>query len=112
MGAESFHVCYGLRWEVDAANEDEVTLLEKRQDARQVAARQHKLDSWWGVTTDERRYFLLVGKIVAHFGWEGEHTGRLDDSEMNRVMEQTKQKLRMAGFEGEPAWHYQFEPDY
>jgi hypothetical protein len=29
-----------------------------------------------------------------------------------RLMEETKQKLRAAGFEDEPAWHYQFEPDY
>jgi hypothetical protein len=112
MGADAFHVCYGLRWEVDGPNEDEVTLLEKRQDTRQVAARKHRLDSWWGITTDQRRYFVLVGKLVGSFGWENEHAARLADSELARLVEETRRKLREAGFEEEPAWHYQFEPDY
>jgi len=112
MGAEAFHVCYGLRWEVDAANEDEVTLLEKRQDPRQVAAKRHKLNSWWGATTDQRRYFLVVGTLIGNFGWEGEHAGRLTDEAAVALVQTTKEKLQAAGFEDEPAWHYQFEPDY
>jgi hypothetical protein len=112
MGADAFHVCYGLRWEVDADNEQEVTLLEKRQDSRQLAARKHKLDSWWGVTTDQRRYFVLVGKLIGNFGWENEHAARLEDADLARLVEETKQKLQAAGFDGSPAWHYQFEPDY
>ena len=112
MGADAFHVCYGLRWEVDAANEEEVTRLERRQDLRQVAARSHSLDSWWGVTTDQGRYFLLVGKLIGSFGWENEHTGRIEDTELMRLAEETKKKLRTAGFDAEPACHYQFEPDY
>jgi hypothetical protein len=112
MGADAFHVCYGLRWEVDAANEPEVTLLEKRQDARQVAARSHRLDSWWGVTIDQARYFVLVGKLIGNFGWEHKDAGRLDDTELARLVEETSQNLREAGFEAAPAWHYQFEPDY
>ena len=112
MGADAFHVCYGLRWEVDAANGQEVTLLEKRQDSRQLAARNHKLDSWWGVTSDQARYFVLVGKLIGNFGWEHEHAAQLNDTELKRLVEETKQKLRAAGFEGESAWHCQFEPDY
>jgi hypothetical protein len=112
MGADAFYVCYGLRWEVDADNENEVTLLVKRQDSRQVAACSHSLDSWWGVTTDQGRYFVLVGKLIGSFGWENEHTGRIADTELASLVEETKKQLRAAGFEGEPAWHYQFEPDY
>jgi hypothetical protein len=112
MGAEAFHVCYGLRWDVDAAQEDEVTLLEKRQDPRQLAAKRHKLDSWWGATTDQRKYFFLVGKLIGNFGWEGEHSARLTEELMAAVVEETKTKLHAAGFIDEPSWHYQFEPDY
>ena len=111
MGADAFHVCYGLRWEVDADNEQEVTLLEQRQDPRQLAARKHKLDSWWGATADQRRYFILVGKLISNFGWENEHAMRLEDADLARFVEETKQKLQAAGFDELPAWHYQFEPD-
>ncbi len=111
MGADAFLVCYGIRWEVDATNEEEVTLLEKRQDARHLAAKKHNLQSWWGVTTDQGRYFLLVGKLVGNFGWEGKHAARLDDKELAGFVEEAKAKLRAAGLESEPAWHYQFEPD-
>jgi len=112
MGADVFHVCYGLRWEVDAANEEEVSLLEERQDPRQIAAKNNKLDTWWGVTTDQGRYFLTVGKLVGNFGCEGNHTARLEDGEMARLMAEARQRLHAAGLEGEPAWHCQYIPDY
>jgi len=111
VGANAFHVCYGLRWDIVTAGENEVSLLERREDPRQVAARQHRLDSWWGMTTDEERYFLIIGRLVGHFGWEGEHDARLDGTEVPRLMEETRQRLRAAGFTHEPAWHFQFEPD-
>lgn len=109
MGANGFLVCYGLRWQVGAG---EVDLLERRQDPRQLAAKRHKLQSWWGVTTDQRTYFLLVGRLVGNFGWEGDHAARLTDAEAAAVVGETKARLKEAGFEEEPAWHYQFEPDY
>jgi hypothetical protein len=112
MGADAFHVYYGLRWEVDAAKEQDVTLLEKRQDTRQVAARTHHLDSWWGVTTDQDRYFVLVGKLIGKFGRENEHASRLHDADLAHLVAETKRKLLETGLEGEPAWHFQFEPDY
>jgi hypothetical protein len=112
MSADSFLVCYGVRWEIDASNDVEVPLLEQRQDPRQLAAKKHKLDSWWGVTTDQNRYFLVVGKLVGKLGWEGEHSLQVSDAESLRIVAETNQRLSEAGLEGEPAWHYQFEPDY
>ena len=112
MGADAFHVCYGLRWEIDSSSEGEVAQLERREDPRQLAAKRFGLDSWWGVTTDEGRYFLLVGKLVGNFGWEGEHAAQISGAVAMRLIEETTAKLRMAKLEGEPAWHYQFQPDY
>ncbi len=43
-----------------------IPLLE---DLRQVAARQHGLDCWWGVTSEES-YFLLLGTAIGNYGWE------------------------------------------
>lgn len=111
MGADAFHVCYGIRWEVDGTGDEEVGRLERREDPRILTARKHGLNHWWGETTEEGRYFLLVGTVIGKFGWEGNHSARLGDAEAERVMEQTKRKLQSAGFDGEPAWYFQFEPD-
>jgi hypothetical protein len=112
MGADAFLDCYGLRWEVDAANEEEITLLEKRKDPRQLAAKRHTLNSWWVVTTDQGRYFLIVGALVGNFGREGDHALQLTDSEATVLVQTTKEKLLTANFERQPTWHFQFEPDY
>jgi hypothetical protein len=112
MGADVFHVCYGIRWDIDGSDEVEVERLEVRQDCRVRAARKHGLGHWWGSTADEGRYFLLVGTFIGHFGWEGKTAVvRHGDAELVRVMEKTKRKLQAAGFSEEPAWYFQFEPD-
>lgn len=110
MGADAFHICYGLRWEVDADNEEELSRLEARADPRQVAARTHGLGSWWGISSDEHIYFLMVGELVGHFGWQHRPVGRLEGTAIARIMDDTAEKLRKAGLDGAPAWHFQFEP--
>lgn len=111
MGADAFHVYYGLRWEVDADSEGELSLLELVDDPRQIAAREHGLDHWWGTSADEHVYFILVGRLVGHFGWQHDHDGQLDGAAISELMEETRERLRAAGFYNEPAWHFQFEPD-
>lgn len=111
MGADAFHVCYGIRWEVNGSDDEEIERLERREDPRILAARKHGLNHWWGVTADEGQHFLLVGAIVGNFGWEAKRVATLGDAEVARVMDQTKRKLQAAGLDGEPAWHFQFEPD-
>jgi hypothetical protein len=112
MNADSFHVCYGLRFEVDASNESEMMPLEEGRDPRQLQARQHGLDSWWVVTPREGTYFLFIGKRVGRFGWEGTSSGSLSDEELAVLVAATKLKLQAAGFAAEPAWHFQVEPGY
>ena len=111
MGADAFHVCYGVRQEVDADDALIVEALELRRHAWQVAAKQHRLQSWWGLTTDERRFFVLVGRMVGRFGWEGEPAGQLATADAAAVATETAERLEAAGIEGVPAWHFQFEPD-
>jgi len=111
MSADAFCVCYGLRWEIDGSNEEEVTRLEMRQDPRQLAAKKHNLDSWWANAADGDSYFLFVGKMVGNFGWESKHLMRIEDAELARIVNETKQKLRDAGLAGSPAWQFQFVPD-
>lgn len=110
MSADAFHVCYGVRWEIDA-HFPAVDRLETRRDPRQLAARQHKLGVWWGTTAAPGRFFLLVGHMLGHIGWEGERACGLTRADISRIMAETEDRLRLAGFHDEPAWHFQFEPD-
>jgi hypothetical protein len=96
MGADAFHIYYGLRWEIDAPADEELEILESEDDPRQIAAQSHGLDSWWGITADEEVYFLLVGKLVGHFGWQHEHDGRLVNAAVLGLMEETREKLHSA----------------
>lgn len=111
MGADAFHVCYGIRREVAASDAETLELLQRRRHPLQVAAKKHRLQCWWGVTSESRRFFMLVGRIVGQYGWEGDQAGKLDDSEVAAVAAETQERLRAAGIEGVPAWHFQFEPD-
>ena len=111
MGADAFHVCYGVRREVHAADFATVESLELRRHPWQLAAKRHRLQSLWGATTDEQRFFVLVGWMVGHYGWEGDASGQLADAEAATFVAETTERLRAAGIEGRPAWHFQFEPD-
>ncbi len=93
MGADAFHVCYGVRMEVDASDAATVEALELRRHPWQVAAKQHRLRCWWGVTIDERRFFVLVGRMVGHYGWEGEPAGQLSDAETAALVAETAERL-------------------
>ena len=109
MSASAFIAYYGLRW--DVTDEDEIDALERRVDPRQIAARDHRLKHWWGAASEES-YFLLIGSELGNFGWEGMTDRRVDDAEFAQIMDDTKAKLRAAGFDADPALHLQFEPDY
>jgi hypothetical protein len=110
MSADSFYVGYGVRWEVDASDTEAIRRLEERRDSRQLAAKQHKLRCWWGATSDETRYFVLIGRLVGQYGWEDEAAGKIAKTDAIAVMKETESRLRAAGFEQPAAWHFQFIP--
>ncbi|MBN1548507.1 MAG: hypothetical protein JW902_17790, partial [Syntrophaceae bacterium] len=83
-----------------------------KNDRRIKQAKQHKLNSWWGVTTDQEKYFLLVGAELGSFGWEGESNRSMSDIEVQAIVKETMGKLKDAGFKENPSFHFQFEPDY
>jgi|HubBroStandDraft_1064217.scaffolds.fasta_scaffold349794_1 hypothetical protein len=111
MGADSFHVYYGLRWCISREDERLMEALELGTEARLVAAAQHSLDHWWGETEDEEVYFLLIGARVSQLGWEyGESSSATLDS-LREIDARVSGKLRQAGFQEKPALHFQFLPD-
>src|SRR5262249_184182 len=111
MGADRFHVFYGVRKVVNGRDTAIRDLLENRRHPWQIAARKFRLDCWWGNTGSESEYFILLGKQVGNYGFEAEREGKLSDSESTSMMAQTREKLRLSGIEDEPAWYFQYEPD-
>lgn len=112
MGADAFHVFYGVRWDIDGQNEAEVDSLQRRDDHRLKKAKQYGLQHWWGQTEKEGHYFLLIGHNIGSFGRELGNTTRTEGPELLRIIAEVKEKLQAAGFETLPALHCQFEPDY
>lgn len=49
MGADLFHVCYGIRQEVNEDNAETLNALEGRRHPWQILSRQHGLECWWGI---------------------------------------------------------------
>src|SRR5690349_1427986 len=112
MSAEGFVVYYGLRWEIRQDDEAAVEALEAREDPRIQSARRHGLEAYCGRTEEEERYFLFVGKELGCFGREGQNSARVEDEELLRILDETRRQLNAAGFQGSPALHCHFEPDY
>lgn len=110
MGADCFIVYYGLRWEI--SDEAEIESLELKTDDRLKSAKKYRLNSCWGVTTDQEKFFLLVGTELGRLGWEGESNRSIKDIEIQAIINETTIKLKNAGFIENPAFHLQFEPDY
>jgi hypothetical protein len=112
VSAEGFVVYYGLRWDIRQDDEATVQALERREDQRIQSARRNGLETYWGRTEEEERYFLFVGRELGCFGREGQNSAQVEDETLLRILDETKRKLKAAGFLGLPALHCQFEPDY
>ena len=108
MSASNFHVYYGLRFDL---SDQDLSPYERRESPQQIAAREHGLDCWWGVSNEES-YFLLLGTSIGNFGWEYLANNSTDDAKLADIMAQTKAKLAAAGYTDPPALHCQFEPDF
>ena len=115
MGADSVVICYGLRYVlgVDAEVTDrDIKSFEEGTDDRMVAARRVGLRSHFGRVTDGGEYFLLVGTLLGPYGVEGSERGHFPDPVMAETMARTKQLLKQAGLDGEPALHVQLEAQF
>ncbi len=108
MGASSFHVYYGLRWDL---TDCDLRMYERRESPQHIAAREFHLDCWWGVTNEESHY-LLLGACIGHFGWEELGHKSTNDLAFEKLVVETKAKLIAAGYTEPPGLHCQFEPDF
>ncbi|REK11205.1 MAG: hypothetical protein DWQ37_14840 [Planctomycetota bacterium] len=110
MSADACIVYFGLRFETA---DHEMEALESRTDPRIVAARDARLRHFWeNFFVDGDRYLLFVGAQIAILGPENGLETQLTRAELETIMQETKVKLRAAGFQGEPKLYVQWYPDY
>jgi hypothetical protein len=115
MGADSVVVCHGLRYSLGsdgALSEATLGELEGGSDARIVAAKRVGLKSYYGRVTDGGEYFLFVGAMLGTFGLEGRQSTALSEEKLGEIARDTRERLKRAGLEGEPALHVQLEAQY
>lgn len=112
MGADSFVVYYGVRYQV--TDKAELEQLEVAKHPLIVAAKRVGLQHYWGnFSMDGGEYYLLlIGRKIGVFGFEGINERELADKEMLEIMRDTRERLQRGGFSLVPALQIQFEPDY
>jgi hypothetical protein len=109
MSAETFIAYFGLRFEVDP---DEIEDVEGRTDRRVVAARRVGLQCYWGVFGENQEsYRLYIGAQLGLLGAENKECINIPLDAVQRRIDITKAKLIEAGFEDAPSFHLQWEPD-
>jgi hypothetical protein len=109
MSADAFYALYGIRRLIGADEDAAVTLLELRKHPIQIAARSRGLDVWWGRCADGDQHYVLLGKMIAKLGAENQTSARLDDESLQKLAEDVRSKLKLAGFEDTPALLFEFE---
>ncbi len=109
MSASCCVVFYGLRFNVAA---EEIESLELRRDQRMMAARDARLDTYWGNFGGlDERYVLLIGSRIGILGPENQLEIQARDDEWQAMVSGVRQKLRSNRFEGEPQLHILWEED-
>ena len=112
MGADAFHVFYGIRIKVPADAEDALDAVETGTDPRCRAARQAGLRAITTRITDGADYSLLIGLPFATFGVEGEHERRASLDDLSALAARVQAKLVQAGFSEEAGFHFRLHAQY
>jgi len=108
MSSDNFIAYFGLCFEV---NPDEIQGVELRSDYRIVAARKIGLKYYWGAFGDQSRELLFIGHQIGIFGGENASYISLSLNDSVILFENTKMKLKEAGFSKDPELHLAWQPD-
>lgn len=110
MSADRFAVFFGLRFDIDIDDEDEMEEISDGSDVRIVSAQKAGLDFFTG-GKDENDYHLFIGKVIGSYGWEGSSHREMDIEELREIYVDISNKISDAGFHEIPKFHFQFFGD-
>ncbi len=112
MGADSFIAFYGIKFELDPDNEDEIDACDTDVDPRCVQAKRAGLETFTGRMTDGEDYFLYIGKRLAWLGIEHDQHQKQSAEQLATLAADVKAKLQATGFAQQPGFHFQFIGQY
>ncbi len=110
MGADACFVFFGLRY--DISSDEELEGVEAQTDSRVRRAKKARLQFALGRPTDGESHFLLVGAQLAIVGVENQRSAVLSEADLAKVAPETRKRLLDAGFDADPALHFQLHAQY
>ena len=109
MSASACVAYVGIRYEIA---EQEIELLESRNDPRQRAAKQAGLSSYWGnFGGSDERYLLFVGEEIAVLGVENLPRISVTSRQLADISESTEVALAKVHLSGDFALHLEWLKD-
>ena len=109
MSAPCCVVYYGLRFEIDEA---EIESYEERTHQIIKNARKYHLKYYWGNFAEpDEKYYAFLGTEVGIFGIENSLENSITNEEINKMMNETEEKLRRAGYSEMPKLFIQWMMD-
>lgn len=109
MSADACLAFFGIRMSVRA---EDVLALEERRHPDQKHAREARLSFYWGdFGYDLPDHCAFVGMKLGIVGPEGTDVLKWTDGELSKIIQETTERLRTAGFEQRPELHIQWMPD-
>jgi len=110
MGADSFKVFFGLRFNINYQNKDEMEGLDNESDSRIKLAKKLKLE-WFTGGSFEEDYHLFIGRTIGDFGREYNYHKEVDIRKLKESCNNVSRNVRKAGFKEKPMLHFQFFGD-
>lgn len=112
MGADSFIAFYGIKFELDPDDEDELDACDTGADPRCQRARRAGLETFTGRMTEGEDYFLYVGRRLAWLGIEHEQHLKQSAEQLATLTADVKSRLMAADFPQAAELHFQFIGQY
>jgi len=112
MGADSFIAFYGIKFDLDPDDEDELDACGSDADPRCVQAKRAGLETFTGRMTEGEDYFLYIGRRLAWLGVEHEQHLKQSAEQLSSTAADVRARLQAAGFAQQPELHFQFIGQY
>ena len=110
MGADFVFAYYGIKCEI--TDEQELDSIETENHDSVIRAKGAGLSYCCDRTTEGAPHFLLIGTKLGAISIEASENVELNKDQLQKIHEETKEKLVKAGFDQEPKLHIELAAQY
>jgi len=112
MGADGFVAFVGVKIPVDPDDEETLDAWGEGSHPDAAAAAAAGLDVWTGRFTNGEDHYAMVGRLIGHFGLEGESYRSVPADGIGRIAAEIAPVLARLDHRDPPVLHLQFEAQY